>query len=232
MMITARGAQTFQPAGLRQGKAKYLMQKEVTQHPLETLGDEELMACYQQGQVDAFDMLYHRHKGALYRYFLRQCREKNLAEDLYQDVWSRVIKGSGSYQPSAKFTTWLYRIAYNRMVDHVRSLKAANKPQIRECGEDVEEITSVETSHLSASQDPQQQSEQAQKAGYLKLCLSLLPPKQLEVFMLKEEGGFSAAMIAEIVEVSQEAIKSRLRYSYQKLRECIAGKMQEAGHDR
>ncbi|WP_281557596.1 sigma-70 family RNA polymerase sigma factor [Thalassomonas sp. RHCl1] len=201
------------------------MQNEVTEHPLESLDDEELMACYQQGQVAAFDMLYHRHKGPLYRYFLRQCREKSLAEDLYQDVWSRVIKASEGYQPSAKFTTWLYRIAYNRMVDHSRTLKTANKFN-SPAQENMPEAV------IAEGQDPRQQSEQAQQLGYLKLCLSLLPPKQLDVFMLKEEGGFSAAMIAEIVEVSQEAIKSRLRYSYQKLRECIAGKMQGAADER
>ncbi|WDE14521.1 sigma-70 family RNA polymerase sigma factor [Thalassomonas haliotis] len=201
------------------------MQNEVTEHPLESLNDEELMACYQQGQLAAFDRLYHRHKGPLYRYFLRQCREKSLAEDLYQDVWSRVIKASEGYQPSAKFTTWLYRIAYNRMVDHSRTLKTANK-FTDQAGEDRAEAA------IAKKEEPQQQSEQAQALGYLKLCLSLLPPKQLDVFMLKEEGGFSAAMIAEIVEVSQEAIKSRLRYSYQKLRECIAGKMQGAADER
>ncbi|WDE08016.1 sigma-70 family RNA polymerase sigma factor [Thalassomonas viridans] len=204
------------------------MQNEVVEHQLESLGDEELMAHYQQGQVMAFDTLYHRHKGALYRYFLRQCREKSLAEDLYQDVWSRVIKASEAYQPSAKFTTWLYRIAYNRMADHVRSLKSVNNSAVSQGAEE----PAADAADTGEGQDPQQQTERAQKAGYLKHCLSLLPPKQLEVFMLKEEGGFSAAMIAEIIEISHEAIKSRLRYSYQKLRECIAGKMQEAGDER
>lgn len=200
------------------------MQSEVMEPAAETREDEVLMTCYQQGQVSAFDTLYHRHKAPLYRYFLRQCSDKTLAEDLYQDVWSRVIKASDRYQPSAKFTTWLYRIAYNRMVDHYRSLKIVNN------NTDLDDADALENDD-TPNNHPEKQTEQAQQTQRLKACLRLLPPRQLEVFMLKEEGGFSAASIAEIVDVSMEAVKSRLRYTYQKLRACISDKDQESGNE-
>ncbi|HEX6944875.1 MAG TPA: sigma factor, partial [Casimicrobiaceae bacterium] len=73
--------------------------------------DEDLMLAYAAGDAAAFDALYARHKGPLYRYLLRHLRERSLADELYQDVWMRVVNGRAGYAPTAKFTTWLYTLA-------------------------------------------------------------------------------------------------------------------------
>jgi RNA polymerase sigma-70 factor (ECF subfamily) len=83
--------------------------------------DEALMLQYRDGDATAFDLLYARHKGALFRYCLRHCRERSTAEETFQDVWMRVIGARRRYEPRAKFTTWLYRIAHNRVIDGYRS---------------------------------------------------------------------------------------------------------------
>src|SRR5215470_20187126 len=83
--------------------------------------DEELMLAYAAGEGAAFDALYDRHKGGVYRYLLRQCRQPAVAAELYQDVWMNLIRARASYAPTAKFTTWLYRLAHNRMIDHFRA---------------------------------------------------------------------------------------------------------------
>jgi RNA polymerase sigma factor (sigma-70 family) len=83
--------------------------------------DEELMLAYGTGDAAAFDALYARHKGGVYRYLLRQCRQPGVAAELFQDVWMNLIRARASYAPTAKFTTWLYRLAHNRMVDHFRA---------------------------------------------------------------------------------------------------------------
>ena len=67
--------------------------------------DEDLMLAYAAGDAAAFDTLYARHKGAVYRYLLRQCRDAGIAEQLFQDVWMNLIRVRAGYQPSAKFTT-------------------------------------------------------------------------------------------------------------------------------
>jgi len=82
--------------------------------------DEQLMEHYRDGDAGAFDALYHRHKGGLYRYLFRQCKDKGVAEELFQDVWSNIIRSRERYQPSAKFTTFLYQVAHNRLVDYIR----------------------------------------------------------------------------------------------------------------
>jgi RNA polymerase sigma-70 factor (ECF subfamily) len=73
--------------------------------------DEELMLAYRQGDAGAFEALYARHKGPVYRFVLRAVKERALAEELYQEIWMRVIEARARYAVQAKFTTWLYTIA-------------------------------------------------------------------------------------------------------------------------
>src|SRR5919106_5147748 len=82
--------------------------------------DEELMLAYGQGDAGAFETLYRRHRGALYRFILRAVKQRPAAEELFQDAWMRVIEARSRYAPQARFTTWLYTIAHNLLVDHWR----------------------------------------------------------------------------------------------------------------
>ena len=86
--------------------------------------DEELMNRYRDGDAHAFEVLYTRHKGPLYRYLLRQCGAAALAEELFQDVWMKLIRARERYETRAKFTTYLYHLAHNRLIDHYRRAKA------------------------------------------------------------------------------------------------------------
>ena len=86
--------------------------------------DEALMLHYRDGDVRAFEALYERHKGPLFRYFLRQSVQHAVAEELFQEVWTNLIKSRHRYQVRAKFTTLLYRIAQNRLIDYRRSPSA------------------------------------------------------------------------------------------------------------
>src|SRR5437762_10763275 len=83
--------------------------------------DEDLMLAYGAGDAASFDALYARHKGGVYRYLLRQLRNAGTADELFQDVWMNAIRVRASYVPTARFTTWLYTLAHNRLVDHWRS---------------------------------------------------------------------------------------------------------------
>ena len=89
---------------------------------MDNLTDEDLMLSYRDGTAAAFDVLYARHKGGLYRYVLRQLNNrKEIANEIFQDVWMKLINARSNYQVTAKFTTWLYRLAHNRLVDYWRS---------------------------------------------------------------------------------------------------------------
>lgn len=189
--------------------------------------DQTLMMQYAQGDQGAFEQLYHKHKGGLYRYFKRQLGDAALAEDLYQETWSRVIKAAAGYEQRAKFTTWLYRIAHNLLIDHVRALKPVDS--LSDPAGDEQPLEAVIPSDESG---PDDQLEDEQKASILKDCISLLPHVQKEAFLLNVEMGFTAAAIGEIAGVGMEATKSRIRYANQALKACVQQKWQEQSNVR
>src|SRR5687767_11869284 len=82
--------------------------------------DEELMLAYRHGDAGAFDKLYARHRGPVFRFILRALKQRAQAEELFQEVWIRVIEARSRYAPQARFSTWLYTIAHNLLVDHWR----------------------------------------------------------------------------------------------------------------
>jgi RNA polymerase sigma-70 factor (ECF subfamily) len=168
------------------------------------------MLNYQAGDAAAFECLYARHKGPLFRYFQRQlAAQPELANELFQDVWMKLINSIGRYQPSARFTTYLYRIAHNRLVDHWRAMRI-DDPLDEEQLPDT--VGSAPEQQL-AGQQLQQQFEQA---------LAALPMEQRNAFLLKEESHFSLQEIADITGTSRETVKSRLRYACQRLRQVLA----------
>lgn len=181
---------------------------------MNSLSDEQLMQQYAIGDMAAFSALFSKHKGGLYRYFLRHTGDKGLAEDLYQDVWNKVIDSAENYQPTAKFTTWLYALAHNTLVDHVRHLTVVNKV--------FESAPLDEDKEAEQADSVPEVLEQGRASDALKNCLTKLPQLQLDSFLLKEEAGMTAAEIATVVGASLEATKSRLRYAYQSLRDCIS----------
>ncbi|MEH6396980.1 sigma-70 family RNA polymerase sigma factor [Pseudoalteromonas sp.] len=185
------------------------------------LADEQLMLSYGQGDVQAFTQLYLRHKNSLYRYFLRQCASVQVAEELYQEVWNKLIKARSQYQVSAKFTTWLYRIAHNELIDHYRRTGTQNK-WLESDNQDIE-ITEFADHN---NQSDTKKLELEQQAAQLKVCLAQLPREQKEAFLLKHEADFTLKEIAELVVETTENIKSRIRYAQAKLKHCIKYKLE------
>ncbi|WP_153913397.1 sigma-70 family RNA polymerase sigma factor [Shewanella sp. TC10] len=183
------------------------------------------MLNYQQGDTAAFEQLYSKHKGPLYRYFVRQLSNHSLAEDLYQDTWGKVINAAGNYQVTAKFTTWLYRIAHNLLIDHVRAVKPLDK--VEDMGDDGMDNFDANTNNEQSHNRPDEQLEDVQKAKLLKSCIANLPAVQKEAFLLNIELGLTAAAISDIADVTLEATKSRIRYAYQSIKQCVAIKWQE-----
>ena len=170
--------------------------------------DEQLMLAYREGDAGAFETLYRRHRGALYRFVLRTLKQGSAAEDLFQEVWIRVIEARSRYAPQARFTTWLYTIAHNLLVDHWR------KRGLTLVSLDQEDV-SVE------SADPARQAEGRESLARFLQALEALPAAQREAFLLHEEAGLTAAEIAAATGSNEEAAKSRLRYAMAKLKAAI-----------
>jgi RNA polymerase sigma-70 factor (ECF subfamily) len=173
--------------------------------------DEDLMLRYKNGSLAAFEQLYRRHKDPLFRYFLRGCQDREAAAEMLQDVWAALIRSRASYEPRARFTTYLYTLAHNRLMDHYRSRHGHTAPL-----EDAAEVAAPERD------GPESGARQAQLGERLLRGLAALPLEQREAFLLKEEGGLSLEEIAEATGVGRETVKSRLRYALVKLREELA----------
>jgi len=170
--------------------------------------DEELMLAYGRGDAGAFETLYKRHRGPVYRFVLRALKNRSTAEELFQEVWIRVIEARSRYAPQARFTTWLYTIAHNLLVDHWRK-KGLSLVQLDD------EPT------VAAPDNPARQAEARQSLARLLQALEALPAAQREAFLLHEEAGLSVAEIAAATGTNEEAAKSRLRYAMAKLKAAV-----------
>ena len=174
--------------------------------------DEELMLAYGSGDVPAFELLYSRHRGPLFRFMLHQVREHGTAEELFQDVWQRVITARSRYQPEARFSTWLFQIAHNRLTDHWRAQKHRPAPP----------IDAVDRAEREADpQTPERQLSAFEERRRLQLALEELPVDQREAVMLRLEQELSLEQIGQITGVGRETVKSRLRYALDKLRQRL-----------
>ena len=175
---------------------------------VEEVPDEQLMLAYRDGDAGAFETLYVRHRARLFRFLLRSIRQRAAAEELYQEVWMRVIEARGRYAPQARFTTWLYTIAHRLLVDQWRRGALSVVPL---------DLVEVEGS----SPDPARHAEARQTLHKFALALEALPQAQREAFLLHEEAGLTAVEIAAATGCGEEAAKSRLRYAMAKLKAAV-----------
>lgn len=176
--------------------------------------DESLMLAWAGGEAAAFAPLYARHRVRLYRFLLRQLRDPALADELFQDVWQRVVAARHGWTPEAPFGTWLYRIAHNRMTDHWRSLR--HRPA---APEDADQ----RAARIPDPDTPERSLSEFEQRRQLQLALDALPPEQREVLLLRLEQELTLEEIGAITGVGRETVKSRLRYAMDKLRARLPG---------
>ena len=138
----------------------------------DALDDSALMLRYRDGDLRAFERLYARHKGPLYRYLQRLCRDTDVASDLFQEVWGKVIASRERYEPRAQFNTFLFRIAHNCAMDHFR--RAGRVAQMQT--DDVAELEEVLAGN--EVERPEIQASAAQVKADFKRALDALPPEQ------------------------------------------------------
>jgi RNA polymerase sigma-70 factor (ECF subfamily) len=186
--------------------------------------DEALMLAYRDGDAGAFDRLYARHKGPVYRYLRRHAAAH--ADELAQDVWMRVIHARGGYDVRAKFTTWLYTIAHNRLMDHFRASGRDAGRFAQPADPDADPDALLED-QPHPDPPPERLLERREAAARILAALDALPEAQREAFVLQQEGGLSVEEIAAATGVNRETAKSRLRYALAKLRAALADLRQE-----
>jgi RNA polymerase sigma-70 factor (ECF subfamily) len=180
--------------------------------------DEALMLRYQQGDVRAFEILLTRHRKPIYNFILRFVGSRELAEDLLQETFLRVIRGAENYKRKAKFTTWLYTIARNLCVDQSRRKKHRRHQSLdaplgkSDSGGtllDVVPAKDIPSDRRAVSRELHQKMHQA---------IAALSEEQREVFLMREFLNMPFKQIADVVGVPENTVKSRMRYALEKLR--------------
>ena len=179
--------------------------------------DETLMMRYGRGDAAAFELLYRRHEMRIWRYLERNVGNRATADELMQEVWFAVARDAPRYEPSARFTTWLFTIAHNRMIDSVRMSR--RQTSLEALGDEADAVIEGLTSDPGAG--PFAAAVARDQARSLARAFEKLPGEQRNAFLLHAEGELSVEEIAAITDSSFETAKSRLRYARAKLRELL-----------
>ena len=184
--------------------------------------DESLMLRYAVGDIAAFDTLYRRHEMGVWRYVFRSVQVQAVADDLLQDVWFSVARQALNYQPTARFKTWLFTLAHNRMMDYFRTSKNHSSLDKGGTEDDADAGDRVlDTLIANSGFGPLRQLQSKQQAAALIHAIERLPAVQREAFLLQAEAGMTVEEIASTTGVSFETAKSRLRYARNSLREQL-----------
>ena len=195
-------------------------QRDSADATIDPAGDEALMLAYAAGDAGAFDRLYARHRGGLYRYLLRHLGNAGIADELFQDVWMNAIRARATYAPTAKFATWIYTLAHHRLVDHWRS---RGNVRVDSLDDDSDEAIGALVDAIPGSRTDEPETRVASRAARVRIDAALadLPPAQRDAFLLHIESGMSLADIAALSGTGEETVKSRVRYAYAKLRAAL-----------
>ncbi len=190
---------------------------------LDDLSDEQLMARYQQGDARAFDTLLGRHYQSVFNFLVRNTGNAATSEELLQDVFMRVIGSARKYEKRAKFTTWLFTIAKNIVIDHSRKQRFRRHKSLDaplSADDDRSLGDSVADEHPSGMAD--RRFADAEFTARLDAAMSRMNEDQRMVFVLREFQELSFQEIALVVETSENTAKSRMRYALEFLRTQLA----------
>lgn len=183
------------------------------------------MAAFKDGDASAFSELVLRHERPLWNFLRRHLRDNATAEDLMQETLLRVLRGAAEWQPTAKFSTWLYTIARNLCVDHARRMihrttSSLDGPaaSLRDGASRTRAIDNV----VGGDRGGEAATFSREAAGRIEAAIAELPDEQREVFLMREVMDMPFAEIAEAVGSSVPTVKSRMRYALGRLREALS----------
>jgi RNA polymerase sigma factor (sigma-70 family) len=176
--------------------------------------DAMLMLAYARGDLAAFEALYARHRGMLYRFLLRSVRDPHRADELFQETWTRVISAHARYQPQAKFSTWQLQIAHNLIIDSARRQRAM-------AGGDEAEAALANVA-VPEQEQPDHAMSAFERQRSLQRAIQQLPEEQCIAVLLRLEQELSLEEIAAVTGAGRETVKSRLRYAMTRLREVLS----------
>ena len=182
--------------------------------------DEVLMLRYKEGDLEAFEILLERYQQPLFSFVLRFCNDYHQAEDLVQEVFLRIIKSAKTYEPKAKFSTYIYTFAHNICIDNFRRGKKRKTTSLSQPIDAEQELT-IEDTVKDERANPEKEYRQKSLEKALQEAVSELPEEQREVFLLREQMNLPFEEIGRVVGCLPSTAKSRMRYALQSIRQKL-----------
>jgi len=185
-----------------------------------SLSDQDLVQAYIKGDQSAIEVLINKHRSKVYTYILLTIKNQQLAEDLFQETFIKVIQSlrGGKYKDNGKFLSWVIRIAHNLIIDHFRKEK-----QMNTLSNDDSEVDLFNSKKLSDS-NIEEIIIHTQIKSEIRILINELPDDQREVVLLRHYGGLSFKEIADQTDVSINTALGRMRYALINLRKLIQEK--------
>ena len=185
-----------------------------------SFNDQDLVQAYIKGDHSAIEVLINRHRSKVYTYIILTIKNQQLAEDLFQETFIKVIQSlrAGKYKDNGKFLSWVIRIAHNLIIDHFRKVK-----QMNAISNDDSEVDLFNSKKLSDS-NIEELIIDSQIKSEIRILINELPDDQREVVLLRHYGGLSFKEIADQTDVSINTALGRMRYALINLRKLIQEK--------
>ena len=184
------------------------------------LSDAEVMLRVASGDDSAFDYLVEKYRRPMISFMYRMTRNQSVAEELAQEVFLRVYRSRQTYAASAKFTTWLYRIATNLAVNHARDTKH-ERPENTVCIDEPDTETGMTVDVPDTSLNAEQTILRRERLDAIRKHVEALPERQRLAVIMHKYQGLDYKQIAAVLKLSESATKSLLFRAYETLRETL-----------
>ncbi len=183
--------------------------------------DEELYLLVGKGERKSFDILFERFQSQIYNFVKKQVRDQETAEDITQEVFLRLFKAAKNFDPSKKFSSYLYKIAVNEIRRHYQRIAGEQAYSLNEPLTDYDDTR--ERGEIVADENASTEEGLYRRlnSAYLQSLIDKLPPEQRMVVLLKVYQGLTFEEIARIMDKPLSTVLSRMRYAVQKLRKWM-----------
>jgi RNA polymerase sigma-70 factor, ECF subfamily len=182
--------------------------------------DAEVMLRVKAGDQSAFDYLVQKYRRPLVSFMYRMARNTAAAEDLAQEVFLRVYRSRQTYEASAKFTTWLYRIATNLAVNHARDTRH-ERPEVTVSLDEPDEETGTTLDVADGTITAEEALLRRERMAAIRSKVEALPERQKLAVIMHKYQQMDYKQIADVLKLSESATKSLLFRAYQTLREQL-----------
>jgi len=186
----------------------------------EALSDADVMLRVKTGDESAFAFLVQKYRRPIIGFLYRMCHNPSTAEELAQEVFLRVYRSRETYEASAKFTTWLYRIATNLAVNHARDTRH-ERPEVTVRLDEPDPETGTKPDLADESMTVEQQIVRRERLAAIRSKVNALPERQRMAVIMHKYQQMDYRQIAEVLKLSESATKSLLFRAYETLREQL-----------